>query len=215
MTDPTKEQEEAFAALKTTLKGIAEQEEREIAERKGTARTGFFGAIPEPAKTLYVHLSHFYHERNPFVVELQTRYGVDNVLVTIAPETSGQSFYDDRLDKIALTEKRKRITEPFENFSAKKDIDAVIYLCRYLCDGYQDPYFPDQITTKWHIWPAIRSAEQLQKQLIVGAQDTDHCYSGTMGVECHAREYITGYARAGLASSTKERIKCPAKVVRI
>ena len=175
----------------------------------------FFGAIPEDAKTLYVHLSHFYHQRNPFVVALQERYGVDKVLVTIAPEKSGQSFYDDSLDKIALAEKRKRITEPFEDFSAKKGVDAVIYLCRYLCDGYQDPWFPDQISTDWHILSAIRSAEKLQKPLIVGAQDPDHCYSGTIGRECYAREYITGGARAGLASSTKERIKVPARVIRV
>ncbi len=215
MTNPPKEQEEAFQALRSTLKGIAEQQEGEIAEQKAAARTGFFGAIPEDAKTLYVHLSHFYHEKNPFVQELQTCYGVDNILITIAPETSGQSFYDDRLDKIALAEKQKRITEPFENFSARKGIDAVVYLCRYLCDGYQDPYFPDQITTEWHIWPAIRAAEKLQKPLIVGGQDIDQCYSGTIGVECRAREYITGYARADLASSTKSRIKCPGTIVRI
>ena len=175
----------------------------------------FFGAIPEDTKTLYVHLSHFYHQRNPLVVALQERYGVDNVLVTIAPEKSGQSFYDDSLDQIAEAEKRKRVIEPFENFAAKKSIDAVIYLCNHPCDGYQDPYFPDQIQTQWHIWKAIEPAERLQKSLAVGYGGCEGCYSGTMGVECYEREYITGFTRSGLASSTKERIKVPARIVKI
>ena len=213
MTDQTPD--ETFATLKTMLKGMAEQDEREYATQKWVARTGFFGAIPDEAKTLYIHLSHFISEKHHLVQQLQKNLGIDNVLVTIAPETSGQSFYDDSRDKIALAEKRKQITEPFENFSAMKGIDAVIYLCRHLCDGYQDPYFPDQISTKWHIWPAIKAAEQLQKPLIVGGQDIDHCYSGTIGRECCPREYITGYARAGLASSTTSKLKCPGKIVRI
>lgn len=202
MAIPTKEQEEAFQTLQSTLRGIAEQQEREYAAQKAAARTGFFGAIPEDAKTLCVHLSHKIREWHPFVQQLQTSYGMDNVLVTVAPEKSGQSFYNDSLDKFAAEEKRKRVIEPFDNFSATKSIDAVIYLCNYLCDGYQSPIFPEDVVTDWHIWRPIRTAEQFQKPLIVGYQQ-DFCF----GVECYEREYLTGV--------TEEKIKCPIKTVRI
>lgn len=202
MTTTTKEQEEAFHALQTMLRGMAEQEEREHAAQKAAARASIFGAIPEDAKTLYIHLSHQISENHPFVREIQNNYGADSVLVTIAPPTSGQSFYDNHLDEIAKTEKTKRVIEPFEQFSAKKSIDAIIYLCNYLCDGYQSPIFPQDVVTGWHIWRPIRLAEQLQKPLIVGYQDR-FCFT----VECYEREYITG--------ATKEKIKCPIKTVRI
>ncbi|MEK6949985.1 MAG: hypothetical protein AABX34_07205 [Nanoarchaeota archaeon] len=202
MTEQTQEPEEAFTALQTMFRSMAEREEREIAERKVAERTGFFGAIPEHAKTLYVHLSHKIREGHPFVRELQTSYGIDNVLVTVAPERSGQSFYDDSRDKAAEMGKRKQVIEPFENFSVTKSIDALIYLCNYLCDGYQSPIFPEDVVTKWHIWRPIKLAEQLQKPLIVGYQN-GFCF----GVKCYEREYLTG--------ATEEKIKCPTKVVRI
>ncbi len=202
MTSTTKEQGEAFRALQATFKGLAEQQEREIAEQKAVARTGFFGAIPEYATSLYIHLSHKISQNHPFVRQLQTSYGADNVLVTVAPERSGQSFYDDSLDKVAAEEKRKRVIEPFENFSAKKCIDAAIYLCNYLCDGYQSPIFPQDVVTDWHIWHPIKLAEQLQKPLIIGYQDR-FCFT----VDCYEREYIT--------RATKEKIKCPTRIVRI
>ncbi len=202
MTNPPKEQEEAFRTLQATFKGMAEQQEREIAEQKAVARTGFFGAIPENATSLYIHLSHKISLNHHFVRQLQTSYGADNVLVTVAPERSGQSFYDDSLDKVAAEEKRKRVIEPFENFSAKKGIDAAIYLCNYFCDGYQSPIFPEDVVTDWHIWYPIKLAEQLQKPLIVGYRN-GFCF----GVKCYEREYLVG--------ATKEKIKCPTRAVKI
>ena len=194
------EQDEEVTALISVLKGMAEQQEREYNARKKAERDSIFGAIPENTKSLYFHLSHRISENHPFVKEMQTNYGIDNVLVTIAPPTSGQSFYGNSRDKAAEIEKRKRVIEPFENFSAKKNIDAIIYLCYYVCDGYQSPYFPEDVVTDWHIWRPIKLAQQLQKPLIVGYQD-GFC----LGVECYEREYITN----------PEKIKCPTKILRI
>lgn len=197
MTEPERNELETLQAV---LRGMAEQQEREYTAQKAAARTGFFGAIPEHAKTLYLHLSHKIPENHPFVQELQTRQGADNVLVTIAPEKSGQSFYTDSLDQVATEQKTKRVIEPFDKFSATKSIDALIYLCNYLCDGYQSPIFPEDVVTDWHIWRPIRLAEQLQKPLIIGYQD-DFCF----GVKCYEREYITD----------PQQVKCPIKTVKI
>ena len=90
MAAPVKEQQEAFVALQATLKSMAEQQEREHAARKAEQRTGFFGAIPENSTSLYIHLSHKIYDDHQFVRQLQKDYGDDNVLVTIAPPTSGQ-----------------------------------------------------------------------------------------------------------------------------
>ncbi|MBI2146681.1 hypothetical protein HYU22_05050 [Candidatus Woesearchaeota archaeon] len=199
MTSSTNEQQEGLAALQATFKAMAEQQEREYAAHKAAARASIFSAIPKEATSLYIHLSHRIPS-HPFIEQIQKDYGSDNVLVTIAPPTSGQSFYDNHLDEIAKIEKTKRVIEPFENFSAKKSIDAILYLCNYLCDGYQSPIFPEDVVTGWHIWRPIRVAEQLQKPLIIGYQDR-FCF----GVKCYEREYITD----------PEKIKCPTKVVNI
>ena len=124
--------DEAFAALKTMLKGMAEQDQQEYAAQKAVARTGFLEAIPENAKTVYFHVSHKISEGHSLVRQAQTSYGMDNVLVTVAPKTSGQSFYDNSRDKAAEMEKRKLVIEPFDNFSAKKSIDAFVYLCNWM-----------------------------------------------------------------------------------
>ena len=196
MTD-TKEQEAAFKALQKHLRELQEQQERE----RTAQNDAFFRSIPKDAKSLCIHLSHKVRG-NPYVKEIQIKYGSDNVLVTIAPAQSGQSFYNDSLDKIATEQKTKQVIEPFENFSKNKSIDAIIYLCNYICDGYQDPIFPDSVQTKWHIWRPIKLAEELKKPLIIGYQN-DFCFSA----ECYEREYITG--------ATKEKIKCETKIVRI
>ncbi|MBS3112395.1 hypothetical protein J4459_03970 [Candidatus Woesearchaeota archaeon] len=193
-------QEEAFRTLQTLLKGIAEKEEREFTSRKAVARDGFFGAIPESAASLYIHLSHKISNRHPYIAELQARLGTDNVLVTIAPDRSGQSFYNGSLDKTAKAEKTRRVIEPFEKFSANKSVDAIVYLCDYVCDGYQDPIFPDSVQTEWHIWRPIRLAEELQKPLVVGYQN-NFCFRA----ECYEREFITD----------REKIKCPVTIARI
>lgn len=190
------EQEERFADLLTMFKSMAERERMEIDAR----RKAFFDAIPENTETVYIHLSHTIHPSHLYAREMQEKYGIDNVLVTTAPATSGQSFYDDHLDKTAAEEKRKRIIEPFEKFSKEKSIDVIIYLCNYLCDGYQSPIFPEDVVIDWHIWRPIRLAEQLQKPLIVGYQNR-FCF----GVECCEREYITN----------PKKIKCPVKTFEI
>ena len=123
----TREQEEAFVALQTMLKSMAEQQEREYVERKAAERSRFFRAIPEQVTSLYIHLSHRI-SNHLFVENIRKDYGSDNILVTIAPATSGQSFYDNSRDKIAEAEKRKQVIEPFESFSSRKSIDAIIYL---------------------------------------------------------------------------------------
>ena len=192
------EQEETFAALQPLLKGIAEREEREFNERRSTPRAAFFGAIPEDAKSLYIHLSHQIPEGHPFVKEIQKNYGSDNVLITSAPSTSGQSFtrFNERIE----SEKKERLAKPFADFSAQKSIDAVIYLGNYICDGYQSPIFPQDVENKYHLWHAIRLAEQQQKPLIVGYRN-GYCFN----VKCYEGEYITN----------PEKIKCPTKIVRI
>lgn len=193
-------EEKAFQDLQTILKATMEKQEQEYVDKKASARSGFFGAIPENTTSLYIHLSHKIPSLHPYVTELQQKYGVDDVLVTIAPERSGQSFHDNYLDEIAHAEKTKQVITPFEEFSAKKDIGAIIYLCDYVCDGYPNPIFPDEVFTDWHIWQPIRLAEQLQKKLIIGYKN-DFCFKG----ECYEREYITN----------KEKIKCPVKIVNI
>lgn len=205
---------EQFEVLRTMFKDIAEQEEREYNTRKQVQRVAFFNAIPKNAKSLYIHLQHRVPVNHHLVREIQENYGIENVLVTIAPEKSGQSFYSDSLDEIAEIEKRKRITEPFENFYKEGGLDIVIYLCDYICDGYQSPIFPDQVETKWHAWPAIKSAEEHKTPLIIG-YNQENCFSGTIGVECYEREYLTGITRNRLSSITKERVKCPTKIIRI
>jgi len=200
MTKPTKEQQQAFAKLQALSKSITEGEEMEDAARKAAQRHGLFGVIPEDAKSLYIHLSHKISEHHPFVTEIQANYGIDNVLVTIAPPVSGQSFYDNHLDESAKREKTKRVIEPFEQFSARKSIDAIIYLCNYLCDGYQSPLFPQDVETAWHIWRPIRLAEQLQKPLIVGYRQ-NFCFT----VDCYERGYV----------ANREKIKCPTTIVKI
>lgn len=204
MTEHTKEQQEALATLQTLFKSMAEQQELESAAQKAAARASIFGAIPQDTTSLYIHLSHQISEDHPYVREIQKNHGADNVLVTIAPETSGQSFYDNHLDEIAKIEKTKRVIEPFENFSATKSIDAFIYLCNYVCDGYQSPYFPEDVVTTWHIWRSINLAQELQKPLIIGYQN-DFCF----GVKCYEREYITG------SLGDSDKIKCPVRIVRI
>ncbi|MDO8655938.1 MAG: hypothetical protein Q7K45_01755 [Nanoarchaeota archaeon] len=200
MTTPTKEQQEAFVALQSTFKAIAEQEEREYTARQVAQRTGFFGAIPENATSLYIHLSHKISKDHHMVRQIQKDYGTENLLITTAPSASGQSFYDNHLDEIAKREKTNRIIKPFKHFSAKKNIDAIIYLCDYLCDGYQSPIFPQDVVTEWHIWRPIKLAQQLQKPLIVGYQQ-NFCFS----VECYEREYITN----------QEKIRVPIKIIKI
>ena len=211
MTD----EEKTIAELRQALNGFLEMKNEQFRRNEQERRIFFFGAIPEEARVFYIHLSHFINDNHLYVRKIKEIYGIDNVLVTVAPAESYQSFYDNHLDKSAEEKKRKMVTEPFDDFAAKKSIDAIIYLCNHPCDGYVDPYFPDQIQTAWHIWKAIEPAERLQKPLTVGYGCCEGCHSGTMGVECHEREYITGFTRGNLASRTKGRITVPTKIVRL
>ena len=186
MTEQTKEQQEAFTRLATGLKSYQEQQEREYDARIKAQQNSFFGAIPENTTSLYIHLSHRISNRHPFVTGLQTKYGLDNVLVTTAPRESGQSSYNNSRDQIAEAEKTKLVIEPFEKFSATKSIDAIVYLCNYLCDGYQSPIFHDAVVTQWHIWRAIKVAQFSKKPIIIGYQD-DFCFRSA----CYEREYST------------------------
>ena len=99
----------------------------------------------------------------------------------------------------------KKIVEPFDKFSANKSIDGIIYLCNYLCDGYQSPIFPEDTVTNWHIWHAIRLAEKHQKPLVIGHQN-DFCFRApTPEQMCYEARYVTD----------PEKIKCPTKTIHI
>jgi len=190
-------EEYPFNELIKGLREIAELNEQEFTRSRTAKQNSFFNALKD-STVVYAHVSHKLKGHN-FIKILEENYK-DNILITYAPETSGQSFYDDSRDKAAEIEKRKQVREPLEKFSAKKSIDTVIYLCNYLCDGYQSPIFPEDVITNWHIWHAIKTAENFQKQLIVGYQER-FCF----GVECYEREYIT----------SPEKIKFPIKIMEI
>jgi len=164
--------------LVAIMKGIEESQQRELNAR----RSRFLDAFKDVG-TLYLHVSNRL-EHSSLVKSLQERYG-ENILVTVAPAESWQSSYDDHLDKYAEDKKRKQVIEPFEEFIAKKSIDAVVYLCNYLCDGYRSPIFPEDVVTQWHIWKAIEAAQKFEKPLIVGYLD-NFCF----GVQCYEREYL-------------------------
>ncbi len=190
------EAEKAFANLQSLIKAMEEREQG----RMSSMRTTFFKAIPETTKRLYIHLSHQISENHPYVKELTTTLGQDNVLITNAPAKSRQSFYDNHLDATAHTHKTKQVITPFEEFTMGKSIDAIMYLCDYLCDGYQSPIFPEDVVTKWHIWRTIELAQKQNLPLVIGYTNP-FCF----GVKCYEREYITD----------PEKMKCKTSIVRI
>lgn len=187
------ETQDPIAALEGLLQGIAQQQKAELNYREQS----FFNALPKEAKTLYIHQSHRFYEYK-LIEKIQAQFGKENILITGAPSHSGQSFTDfyPEIEK----QKSERLNNPLTKFLKQKSIDAVIYLCNYVCDGYQSPIFPEDVETGYHIWYAIRIAEQQQKPLIVGYQDT-WCF----GVRCPEREYITN----------PESIKIPTITIRI
>jgi hypothetical protein len=166
-------------------------------ERK-TERNSFFDAIPEYTRALYIHVSHRFNRHNHLIEGIEAQYGIDNILITHAPATSGQSF--SHIDERIEAEKREMLERPVAEFHAQRSIDAIIYFCNSVCDGYQSPIFPQDVETNLHIWHAIRLAEQHKIQLIVAYQDR-HCFSA----ECYEREYI----------ANPEKIKCPATVIQV
>jgi len=189
----TDEPQDPIAALEGLLQGIAQQRKVELNWREQS----FFSAIPKEAKTIYMHISHRSYNRE-LIEKIHEQYGTENILITNAPSHSGQSFTDFYPE--VETKKRERLVNPVEEFLKQKSIDAVIYLCNSVCDGYQSPIFPEDVETRYHIWHAIRTAEQQQKPLMVGYQDT-WCF----GVRCPEREYITN----------SEKIKVPTRTVQI
>ena len=189
----TDKQNELIEGFRLMAKAMEERQVRESDERQNHFLDAF-----KDIGSMYLHVSHR-QQGSGLIRQLQERYG-ENILVTYAPDRSGQSSYDDSLDKVAEADKRKRIVEPFEDFIAKKSIDSVVYLCDYLCDGYQSPIFPEDVVTQWHMWIAIQTAEKLQKPLIVGYTN-NFCF----GVQCYEREY--------LADSSKR--KCDVKFLDI
>lgn len=203
MTD----QNEAFNALKEMLRSMAENQQRQYDLLVKGQQEALQSALPEEAKVLYFHLSHNGPGYNfPLIREAQEQLGSDNVLITVAPENSYQSFYDDHLDASAMEKKTKMVIEPFQEFSARKSIDAIIYLCNYPCDGYQSPIFPEDVVTTWHIWHAINTAENLQKPLIIGYREGRYCFGhGRNG--CYEGQYLTG--------QTEEKLSVPRKLVNI
>ncbi len=178
------------------LEAIGEQMHKEHLAQMTYREQAFLSVIPKDAKTLYIHQSHRLNSN--LATKLEQTYGKQNIIKTNAPAHSGQSFttYYTEIEQ----EKANRLTTPLNEFLKEKSIDAILYLCSSVCDGYQSPIFPEDVETHYHIWHAIRTAQQHQKPLIVGYQDT-FCFRA----RCPEREYITD----------QERIKIPISTINI
>ncbi len=195
MTD-LKNPEEIETAV-AQLEAIGRQmQEAQIAQMNWREQS-FFNSIPKDAKSIYIHQSHQSYQ-STLIDKIRTQYGTENVLITGAPARSGQSFTDYYQE--IEQRKTQALQTPLQEFLQQKSIDAVIYLCSSVCDGYQSPIFPEDVVTNYHIWHAIRTAQQQQKPLIVGYKD-NFCFTA----RCPEREYITN----------PEEIKIPTQCINI
>ncbi|OGI64935.1 hypothetical protein A2642_02420 [Candidatus Nomurabacteria bacterium RIFCSPHIGHO2_01_FULL_39_10] len=154
----------------------------------------FFNALPKDAKTLYIHQSHRSPHDNT-IQKIEQLYGKENILHTIAPSHSGQSFTDYYPE--IEQQKADKLNNPLQKFLTEKTLDAIIYLCDFVCDGYQSPIFPEDVVTSYHISHAIHKAQQQQKPLIVGYRN-NFCFT----VNCPEREYITNPQEMKIPTNT-------------
>ena len=195
MTDLKNPEEVAQAIAQLEATG-RQMQEAQIAQMNWREQS-FFNALPKDLKTLYIHQSH----RSPYdniIQKIEQIYGKENILITRAPSHSGQSFtdYDLEIEK----EKTAKLQNPIQRFLKEKSIDAILYLCDFVCDGYQSPIFPEDVVTSYHISHAIHTAQQQQKPLIIGYQN-NFCFT----VNCPEREYITN----------QEKMKVPTQCIRL
>ncbi|GEM_PF-6776612 len=189
LKDP-KEIETAIAQLEAIARQMQETQIKEMNWREQS----FFNALPKDAKTIYIHQSSNSPHYN-LIQKIEQQYGKENILRTIAPARSGQSFteYYPEIEK----EKTAKLQTPLQEFLKEKSIDTVIYLCNSVCDGYQSPIFPEDVVTNYHIWHAIRTAQQQQKPFIVGYQD-DFCFQN----RCPERIYIQNQEEMKIPTTT-------------